>query len=179
MQQGGSYNWTGPGAFTASVQNPTRQTITSAMSGVYSVTVISTASCSSTGTTSVKVKLRPTFNLTTTPVTCTGPVANNDGKIIIKDFNPEDRYQFLGVYTGTIATVNTYDESTPIPVNGVIVSNLPNPSKPTEYVVLVFTKEGCSNFKIVTLEPVDCQCPPAKCVPFTITKKSGTSSGGK
>ncbi|MFN8358088.1 MAG: hypothetical protein U0Y10_26735 [Spirosomataceae bacterium] len=173
---GGTYSWSGPNGFTETVQNPTRSAATSTMSGIYSVTVISTASCTASATTSVQVKREPEFTLTSVSVTCNGSVANSDGKIIIKGFNPTDRYQFLGIYSGSVSTTKTYDESTPIPSDGIIASNLPNPSKPTTYGVLVLTKEGCSKFDIVVLEPTDCQCPPAKCVPFTITKTKSASS---
>jgi hypothetical protein len=102
-----------------------------------------------------------------------GSVANKDGKITIADFEPEDRYLFLGVFTGSINVTATYNDALPIPANGLVVSDLSNPSQPITYLVAVFSKEGCVLAKTITLNPTDCQCPPPKCVPFIITQTKG------
>jgi hypothetical protein len=53
---GTSYAWAGPNGFTAAVQNPTVSTAaTAAMSGVYTVTIGNSASCTVTATTMVTV----------------------------------------------------------------------------------------------------------------------------
>src|SRR5207302_8308307 len=52
---GGTYSWTGPNAFTSSLQNPTIASATTAMSGTYSVTVAVNGCTSAAGTTSVKI----------------------------------------------------------------------------------------------------------------------------
>ena len=55
---GGTYSWAGPGAFTSTLQNPTRPTSTTAMSGTYTVTV-TTGGISCTATTTVTVNPNP------------------------------------------------------------------------------------------------------------------------
>ncbi len=56
---GTSYSWSGPGGFTSTLQNPTRTNATGAMAGTYTVTVTSSAGCSSTATTDVVVNPLP------------------------------------------------------------------------------------------------------------------------
>ncbi|MFN3851731.1 MAG: hypothetical protein ACK4NY_20000, partial [Spirosomataceae bacterium] len=68
---GTSYSWTGPASFSSTLSNPTRLSATTAMSGVYSVTVTNANGCSATATTSVTVNLRPTIAMTNTTV-CEG-----------------------------------------------------------------------------------------------------------
>ena len=56
---GATYSWTGPNSFTASVRNPSRQNVTLADAGTYSVTVTVNGCTSAAGTTSVVVNQRP------------------------------------------------------------------------------------------------------------------------
>ncbi|MCW3103576.1 MAG: hypothetical protein JWO09_2016 [Bacteroidetes bacterium] len=56
---GATYSWTGPSAFTSSVQNPTRTGATAAMAGTYSVTVTVGSCTSLAGTTVVVVNTTP------------------------------------------------------------------------------------------------------------------------
>lgn len=51
---GNAYAWLGPASFSSAIQSPARVAVTTAMAGVYSVTVTS-GNCSSTATTSVVV----------------------------------------------------------------------------------------------------------------------------
>jgi hypothetical protein len=50
-----SYSWTGPGGFASSDQNPTRTAATTAMEGIYTLTVINSNGCSDDASTSVDV----------------------------------------------------------------------------------------------------------------------------
>lgn len=52
---GGTYSWAGPSGFSSTEQNPTRSNATTAMQGVYSVSVVGTNSCTNSATTSVTV----------------------------------------------------------------------------------------------------------------------------
>jgi len=56
---GATYSWTGPGGFTSSLEDPTRPNATTAMSGVYSVTVTVAGCASAAGTTNVTVNPLP------------------------------------------------------------------------------------------------------------------------
>ncbi|OWY24109.1 hypothetical protein C7N43_23650, partial [Sphingobacteriales bacterium UPWRP_1] len=52
---GTSYSWNGPNGYSASIQNPVRTGSTTAMSGIYTVTVTGTGGCTATANTSVSV----------------------------------------------------------------------------------------------------------------------------
>ncbi|RFS13431.1 PA14 domain-containing protein, partial [Emticicia sp. C21] len=56
---GTSYSWTGPNGFTSNLQNPTIANGTTAMSGVYTVTVTNASGCTATATASLLVKPIP------------------------------------------------------------------------------------------------------------------------
>ena len=60
---GNSYQWAGPVSFGSTAQNPSRALATSAMSGVYSVTVNGVSGCTATLTTSVLVQASCSLNL--------------------------------------------------------------------------------------------------------------------
>jgi len=72
---GTSYSWSGPGAFTSNLQNPTRVNALTSYSGVYTVTVTS-AGCTATATVSVIVDPKPsaTASISPNPV-CDGALA--------------------------------------------------------------------------------------------------------
>ena len=69
---GATYSWTGPSAFTSTLQNPTRPAATAAMAGTYSVTA-TVAGCTSTaGTTTVVVNPTPTVTVPANITVCAG-----------------------------------------------------------------------------------------------------------
>ncbi len=75
IASGGSgltYNWTGPNGFSSALQNPTRNTATTAMAGTYSVTVTNSDACVATATTSVTVSNLPTSSITGITTICNG-----------------------------------------------------------------------------------------------------------
>lgn len=66
-------DWTGPNSYSQNnVQNPTIASSTTAMSGIYTVTVTNGFGCSATSTTSVTVNANPTANATNTGPYCVG-----------------------------------------------------------------------------------------------------------
>jgi gliding motility-associated-like protein len=59
---GASYNWTGPSAFIAAIQNPLINSISLAQAGVYNVTVTAVNNCTAATSTSVVVHPTPTLS---------------------------------------------------------------------------------------------------------------------
>ncbi len=55
-----SYSWAGPSSFTSTLQNPIRSSSTTAMSGIYTVTVTGAGGCTATATANVIVNAIPT-----------------------------------------------------------------------------------------------------------------------
>jgi gliding motility-associated-like protein len=74
---GATYSWTGPSAFSSSLQNPTRTSATLAMAGTYSVTVTVSGCTSVAGTAAVVVNSTPATPApsSNTPI-CTGNTIN-------------------------------------------------------------------------------------------------------
>ena len=68
---GGTYLWSGPGAYTSTLQNPTRPTATTAMSGLYTLTVTLNG-CTATASTSVTVNPTPVVTASNTGAYCPG-----------------------------------------------------------------------------------------------------------
>ncbi|MDI9341804.1 MAG: HYR domain-containing protein [Sediminibacterium sp.] len=56
---GGTYNWSGPNAFTSVLQNPSLTNASSAMSGIYTVTVTTPQGCSATAVSVASVIAQP------------------------------------------------------------------------------------------------------------------------
>lgn len=69
---GSTYDWTGPAGFRSSAQNPAIANATTAMTGIYTVTVISAEGCSATATASVTVNPAPTPNISGNTSICEG-----------------------------------------------------------------------------------------------------------
>lgn len=77
---GSSTQWSGPSAFTSTLQNPTRTPATLAMSGPYSVTVISAPGCTSSAVANVTVFPIPASpSITSNAPVCSGFQLNLNG----------------------------------------------------------------------------------------------------
>jgi len=102
----------------------------------------------------------PTYNATTTQVTCNGTTPNSDGKITLSSFTSGYKYRYS---TGSTFNVAAALPATPtvIPTNGEIVNNLSNPSTTASYTVRVYTATDttCFTDKTVTLQNKNCQSP--------------------
>lgn len=79
---GWTYNWTGPGGFVSTAQNPVRNSMSADMAGLYIVTVTDGNNC--TGTASVAVHVAPNYFLENDTVVCTGNTLLN-GKPVTVD----------------------------------------------------------------------------------------------
>ncbi len=73
---GSSYSWTGPNGFTSSVQNPTISSATTAMSGLYTVTMTNASGCSNSSSISVTVNDVPTVTVSPNTSVCEGNAIN-------------------------------------------------------------------------------------------------------
>lgn len=69
---GASYNWTGPNAYTSSVQNPSITDVQSTHAGVYELTVGSANGCTATTQVTVVVNTPETITVSGTDVLCAG-----------------------------------------------------------------------------------------------------------
>ena len=113
--------------------------------------------CKSTGDSFIlTINALPTATAVATNATCAGPNSNNDGKITLSGFTTEKYAYSLGsTYTGS----DTYSTATAIPVDGVVLSNLPNPAVSQAYTIRIFNALGCYVDRTVTLTNVTCLCP--------------------
>lgn len=99
---GVTYNWTGPGGFTSTLQNPQIDPATPANAGVYSVTA-SLLSCTTLpATVTVTVNALPHISnvKSSNPITCGG----SEGTIILEGLSPGVAYTIGLTYNGVPAT---------------------------------------------------------------------------
>ncbi len=108
---------------------------------------------------------QPGVALLVAPPACLGNVTQSNGSIFLSGATESMRYDLVqnSTYNGT----STYATASPVPQNGVLLSNLANPAVDTPYTCRVFSAEGCFQDISVTLEPVDCQCS-IVCVPVSM-----------
>ena len=69
---GASYSWSGPGGYTSTNQNPSRNNATAAQAGVYTVTVTNAAGCTATASTTVIVNAAPIASISGPSSFCIG-----------------------------------------------------------------------------------------------------------
>jgi hypothetical protein len=69
---GGTFSWTGVGGFSAATQNTTRNSVTTAMSGTYTVLYTAPNGCTDNDNTVVTIMADPTVNITGTNTICIG-----------------------------------------------------------------------------------------------------------
>ncbi|MFN8355009.1 MAG: SdrD B-like domain-containing protein [Spirosomataceae bacterium] len=152
---GVSYSWAGPANFSSTLQNPSRPEATTAMSGVYSVTVKSETGCTNVATTSVSVKALPSFDADAISPTCKDKEVQDNGQLVIKNLKNGTR---VGYSLGATYNGPNYNGATSIPSNGIIVSNLVNPTDEEVYTIRIFNgSNDCYTDVQVTLKPGNCQ----------------------
>lgn len=71
-----TYNWTGPNAFTSNQQNATINNATTAMNGIYTITVTDANNCSHFATVNVVVNTQPTATANSNSPVCEGQAIN-------------------------------------------------------------------------------------------------------
>lgn len=67
-----SYTWSGPNSFSSNLQNPTISNATTAMGGIYTVSVTNSTGCVKSNTVNVVINPLPTINPTNTGPYCVG-----------------------------------------------------------------------------------------------------------
>lgn len=128
---GATYAWTGPSTYSSSVQNPTRPSTTTAMSGTYTVTVTANG-CSNTSNVAVTVNALPTATAGSNSPLCEG--------------------QTLNLTSNTVSGA-TYGWTGP----SAYSNSTQNPTRPSSTVgmsgnyTLTITANGCSNTSIVSV----------------------------
>lgn len=164
-----TYVWTGPNGFTSSIQSPQLNNVQVSQGGIYSVEV-SNGLCSNTTMINLVVFDRALgITATSTNSTCDQDLVKNDGTIKLTGFSTNLRYDISAgaTYTGG----KLYATSTAIPTDGVLRSDVPNPTTVVQqYTVRVFNANDCFSDHTVTIQKVTCDCGVARCIPYTISK---------
>lgn len=116
-----SYSWSGPGGYTASVQNPTRNLADPSMSGTYTVTVTGTNGCTASASASVTVSCGFTFSITD-PCTCRNnatTLTNGQFTEVVTALGPAGFVVRAQTITGLYQTTSTAQVIVPfsVPVN--------------------------------------------------------------
>lgn len=119
------------------------------------------------------VCIPPTATANATNATCTGSIANSDGKITIGAFTVGQRYQYT---SGTTFTgIATPAAITAIPAGGVVASTLPNTTG--SYTVRIYdaTDDACYVDRVVSITTVTCGSS-SSCCTTEILAQSGLES---
>ncbi|QDK82146.1 DUF11 domain-containing protein [Spirosoma sp. KCTC 42546] len=121
----------------------------------------------------------PLYQANVQTPTCRSNVPNADGRILVSGWKLSNND--ATTYTYSISLGSSFNASQivagganqVVPASGVLVTTLPNPSSSAgqSYTIRIQTGEGCYRDVVVNLPQTQCACPPAKCVPFVITKK--------
>ncbi len=148
-----SWSWSGPNGFSSNSKNPTiSSNATTAMTGTYTLTVSDGSGDSNTCDVDITVHANPTTTAIVEDPSCSGIVANNDGRITLSGYTTE-RYDLV---TGSSYSGNaTYSSASFIPTGGVIASGLTNPTGSRDYTIRIFNND-CYIDRTVTLNETNC-----------------------
>jgi uncharacterized repeat protein (TIGR01451 family) len=109
----------------------------------------------------------PHFQTVAVTATCQGNTPQNNGQLVLSQFNPSHTYQYSpGASFNAAASLS--GPAQVIPANGVLVSTLASPGVATTYTVRVYNQSGCYSDMTVLLMPTVCGCPAEICVPFIL-----------
>lgn len=100
----------------------------------------------------------PSFQGVVTGGTCEGGNVLADAKITLLNVQHGSRYDYTKsqTYTGG----KNYDTAADIPANGIILTNIANPTTAEWYSIRVFSTTGCFTDSTIKPEPKLCECPP-------------------
>ena len=117
----------------------------------------------------VEEDVLPAYQAVASGATCIGSNPQNNGQLVLSNFNPGHTYQYsLGTVFNAAASLSGSPKT--IPVNGVLSTTLPNSAASQSYTVRVYNSSGCYVDQTVTIPPTACSCPADVCVPFTLTR---------
>ena len=112
--------------------------------------------------------IKPNVSVTAIAATCVEGRPQPNAKLLVSGFESGTRadYVIADTYTGD----KTFFSAFPIPNDGIIAGNIVNPPTSYNFTVRVWSSPGCFVDKTVPMPITNCDCPPAKCVPFVIVK---------
>ena len=135
----------------------------------YSATCTLGTGCTATTTATVTVSPTPSVasqDVVVTRATCNGATPNNNARVVLSNLQNTVR--------ATISAANgspaAGDVSVTVSSGSITFSNLPNPGQRVTYTIRLFGPTGCTSDVAVTLDPAECACPAAKCVPIVVQK---------
>jgi gliding motility-associated-like protein len=148
---GVTYNWTGPGGFTSTLQNPQIDPATTANAGVYTLTTTLLSCVSLPATVTVTVNPLPHISgfISSNPTTCGG----TDGSVLLDGLNAGVAYTIGYTFNGTPNTVFATADA----AGQVLISGL---SAGTHTTIFVHVSSCVSNLvgPVVLVDPLP---PPA------------------
>ncbi|WP_338875350.1 putative Ig domain-containing protein [Spirosoma sp. SC4-14] len=108
----------------------------------------------------------PTFQAQAIAATCDGNSPRANGQIVLANFNSIHTYQY-SEGSSFNAGASLSGGAKRIPANGIIASNLNNPSGNKQYTIRVYNTAGCYTDHTVTLTPTTCSAQPKLAVVLT------------
>ncbi|MFT4666295.1 MAG: gliding motility-associated-like protein [Polaribacter sp.] len=154
---GAVYSWTGPAGFISASQNP----ITTAVAGMYTVTVESSTGCTNTASTSVAVSTAPIITaLSNTGAPC---VTGADDIMLVPTVFPPDNGTYTYLWDGPNGFIST--DVSPVLPNGTSIDN-------GSYVLVVTNASGCTSNAVTTVVNVS-DAPAAPALTGTIALCEG------
>ncbi|WP_198424789.1 SdrD B-like domain-containing protein, partial [Spirosoma endbachense] len=84
----------------------------------------------------------PNYQAVAIAATCQGNTPQNNGQVVLSQFNPKHTYQY-SVGASFNAAASLSGPAQVIPANGVLVSTLASPGVATTYTVRVYNQSGC------------------------------------
>ncbi|MFD2569818.1 SdrD B-like domain-containing protein, partial [Spirosoma soli] len=99
----------------------------------------------------------PTFTANIILPTCTGGSSQNNGQIVLTNFQGSYTYQYSqGADFNPAASLSGPAKA--VPINGILVNSLQNAATTTQYTVRVYNTSGCYTDVTLTLPVTQCSC---------------------